>query len=250
MYYKKMSFLIITLFAFTFLFFFNGCDTAETVDGNVTLSFSTVSGLNKLTTDSLALDTVKILLRDVKLKSESMDDDDDDDNENDSTNHHEGHDEDGNEHSIKVDPFVVHLNLNGMTTDFAVANIPAGTYEKVKFKIHKVGGSETPPDPEFKEGDDESQRYSVIVKGSYNSAPFVYKSKKSAKQQLKLEPPLVVEENTIVNLTITIDPFSWFYEDGNLMDPNNPENNEEIDNNIKDSFKNCYKDDDRDGDED
>jgi len=241
MFYKKILSIIITLLAFSTLILLSSCDTSESVNGNLTLSFSTSSGLNKITADSLSLDTVKILIRDVKLKSVSGGDDDSPNG--DSTGNHEG----GNECSIKVGPFVVHLNLNGMTTDFAVANVPPGTYDRIKFKIHKVEGSEIPPDPEFREGDDESLRYSVIVKGSFNSVPFIYKSRKSAHQDLRLETPLVVEENTMANLTITVDPYSWFNENGNLLDPNDPTNENDIDNNIKDSFKRCYKDDDHNG---
>ena len=85
------------------------------------------------------------------------------------------------------------MNLNGITTDFAVSNIPAGVYDEIKFKLHQIEGSEIPPDPEFKDGD---ERYSVIVKGSYNSIPFVYKSKKSANQELEFEPPITILENT------------------------------------------------------
>jgi len=54
-------------------------------------------------------------------------------------------------------------------------------------------------------------RYSVIVKGIFNSTPFIYKSRKPAHQDLKLETPLVVDEDGVANLTILVDPFSWFY---------------------------------------
>jgi hypothetical protein len=170
----------------------------------------------------MQLDTVKILLRDIKLKNQSGND----------------------EKNIKVGPFVVYLSLTGTTTDFAVGNVPPGNYDRIRFKVHTLEDSETPPDPEFKEG---YLRYSVIVKGKYNYIPFVYKSKKSAHQDLKLESPVKVEDNSTANLTITIDIVNWFYKDNILMDPNDPTNENDINNNIKHSFKRCFRDDDRDG---
>lgn len=231
----RKLFALISLALLSFLF--QGCDSTETADSIVSLSFSTPDLVQKITDDTITLDTVKILLRDVKLKFEI-------ESEEDISN------DDGDEISVKVGSFLVYLNLNGVTTDFAVSNIPAGTYNEVKFKIHKIEASETPPDPEFKEGDDSSLRYSVIVKGMYNSNPFIYKSRKSAHQKINLNSPLVVEPNTFTNLTITVDPYSWFADDGEILDPTNPANEYDIDNNIKESFKQCFKDDNRDGDDD
>ncbi|MCJ7471937.1 MAG: hypothetical protein MUP02_03910, partial [Actinobacteria bacterium] len=182
-------------FAF-FAFQFHGCDTNNANDATLSLSFNSVQGLNKVTLSAIELDTVKILIRDLKLENETESDSD-----HNSGMHHEMRSED-----IKVGPFVVYLNLNGMTTDFAVNSIPAGFYNEIKFKIHQIQGSKLPPDPEFKEGEDNSLRYSVIVKGKYNSIPFVYKSRKSAHQKVELDTPLEIVENTYTNLTITVDP--------------------------------------------
>jgi len=230
---------------FISIIFFFSCDTTETTNGTVTLSFSSGSSLQKINDDALELTEVKILLRDIKLE---MEDGIEDENENKGEGEHEN-DDDGS-YALRVGPFVINLNLNGMTTDFVVANIPAGLYEEVKFKIHKIEASETPPDPEFKEGDNSSLRYSVIVKGIYNSDSFVYKSRKSAHQKLEFETPVQVLENSGLNLTIKVDPYSWFYKNNTLLDPSDPANENDIDNNIKESFKRAYKDDDHDGDDD
>ncbi|MFI5237620.1 MAG: hypothetical protein ACHQLA_06775, partial [Ignavibacteriales bacterium] len=210
-----------------------GCDSTEPNGSNLSLRFSTPSLIQKISDDTITLDTVKILLRDIKLGYETEPDN--------------GENDGSDEISVKVGPFVVYLNLAGVNTEFAVSTIPAGSYNKIKFKIHKVEASETPPDPEFKEGDDSSLRYSVIVTGSFNSQPFIYKSRKSAHQKITVEEPIVVEQNTTTNLIITVDPSTWFIEEGRVLDPNNPENQNDIDNNIKDSFKRCYKDNGYDG---
>ncbi len=220
--YQRIS-LLVSFFSAIILF--TACDTSETNYTTASLSFYSGTNLNKGMDGTFQLDTVKILLRDIKIKNQSANDG----------------------HPVKVGPFVVYLNLEGMTSDFAVGNIFAGTYDRVKFEIHKVGAAETSPDPEFWEGNDSNLRYSVIVKGKYNSEDFIYKSRKSAKQDLKLETPIEVGENEIANLTIIVDPYTWFYDDTTPLDPTDPDNENNIDNNIKESFKKCFRDDNHDG---
>lgn len=216
---RFLKFLIISS---TFLLLISGCNTVESNDGNVTVSFSTPIATQKIADNVITLDTIKILLRDIKLKNQATLDD----------------------MSVKVGPFVIYLNLNGITTDFAVGDVPPGTYNRIKFRVHTLEDSEIPPDPEFKDG---SLRYSLIVKGVFNSIPFVYKSKKPAHQDLKLETPITVDENSPANLTITVDPSTWFIVNGNIIDPSDSSNRNNIDNNIKDSFKKCFKDNNHDG---
>lgn len=220
--------LLSTVVALLMLFTFTACDTSENTNGTVSLSFSKNTTLLKTADDAIELDTVKILIRDIKIKSKSG---------TDST-------------SIKVGPFVVKLNLTGTTTDFAVSGIPANSYDRIKFEIHKIEASETLSDPEFREGTDESLRYSVIVKGKFNTVPFIYKSRKSAKQDLHLENPVTVDENGVANLTITVDPFTWFTDGINILDPTNSANENDIDNKIKESFKKAFRDNNHDGNED
>ncbi len=233
--FKSLGSLLLFLSTISFI---SACDTTETTNGTVSLSFASEAGLQKINAD-IQLSEVKILIRDIKLEKESDG---------------ESVGEEGNNETecenIKVGPFVVNLNLIGLTTDFVVNNIPAGIYDELKFEIHKLEASETPPDPEFKDGEDSSQRYSVIVKGVYNSNPFIYKSRKSAHQELEFENLLVVEENTATNLTIIVDPYTWFYKDGVLLDPTNPSNENDIDNNIEHSFKKAFEDDDHNGEDD
>lgn len=228
------------LSVFAIMISFTSCDTTENKSAVVSLNFASGSGLSKTNVDAIELTEVKILLRDVKLEH-----DDEEDFESDSQSY-----ENDDEEYIKVGPFVVNLNLSGITTDFVVSGIPAGVYEEVKFKIHQIQGSEVPPDPEFKDGEDNSHRYSVIVKGNYNGEPFIYKSRKPAHQYLELNPPLSLEENADASLTITVDPYNWFYKNDVLLNPTDSSNVNDIDNNIAQSFKKAFKDDNDDGEED
>ncbi len=225
---KIKKLILLSTATFLMLFAFSACDTTENTNGSMSLSFSNNTTLQKINDDIIELDTIKILIRDIKIKSKSGSD----------------------TSSIKVGPFVVKLNLAGTTTDFAINNIPTGSYDRIKFEIHKIEASETLSDPEFREGTDASLRYSVIVKGKYNTVPFIYKSRKSAKQDLKLETPVTVDENGVANLTITVDPFTWFADSVNTFDPTDPANENDIDNNIKESFKKAFRDNNHDGKED
>lgn len=225
---KIKKLILLSTATFLMLFAFTACDTTENTNGSMSLSFSNNTTLQKINDDTIELDTIKILIRDIKIKSKSGSD----------------------TSSIKVGPFVVKLNLAGTTTDFAINNIPTGSYDRIKFEIHKIEASETLSDPEFREGTDASLRYSVIVKGKYNTVPFIYKSRKSAKQDLKLETPVTVDENGVANLTITVDPFTWFADSVSTLDPTDPANENDIDNNIKESFKKAFRDNNHDGKED
>ncbi len=219
---KLMQFLLVS--AIALLLIFSGCDTSETTSGSVSLSLSPPI-LNKGSQETIELDTVKILLSNIKIK------------------HQSGTIED----NMHLGTMVVYLSTTEMNTDFTVEDVTPGTYDRIRFEVHKCDGSETPPDSEFKEGSDVSLRYSVIVKGTYNLIPFIYKSTKSAHQDIKLETPITVEANSTANLTISVDPLSWFYLNNVPLDPTITSNENDIDNNIAQSFKKCFLDNNHDG---
>ncbi|MBK7105020.1 MAG: hypothetical protein IPH62_07040 [Ignavibacteriae bacterium] len=210
---------------FAMVLILTNCDSTENNESTVTLSFANNSAIPKIAENNFQIQEVKILLRNIKIKNQA--------------------DEDSLQ--IKTGPYVVNLNLNGNLTEFAVSDIPKGNYDRVKFEIHKLEASENPPDAVFKEGNEESLRYSIVVTGLLNGEQFIYKSKKSAKQDVKLAEDIIVDENENVNLTIKVDVNSWFYEDENFLNPNDAGNDDKIDNNIKNNFKNAYRDQNKDG---
>ncbi len=224
---KKVIYLMMAAFLVTSCSDSNDSGTTKGTSLSMKVSQTPIA---KTAADTLTLDTVKVLMKNIKFK---VDDDFEDSLD------------------FKIGPFVLYLNLTGNLTTIGVSDIPAGTYNKVKFKIHKPEDDETVSDPEFKTGTSGDERFSVIIKGHYFSSPFVYKSKKSIEQELWLNPPLVVADSiSSTNVTLSVSTFSWFRdEDGSIMDPANSENDDTIDDNIKDSFK-AYKDDDKDGDDD
>jgi len=207
----------ITLIAFIAVFGINGCsdNTGSTTrpDNFEVAYMSSTEGNDAIGT--LVLDTVKILIKDIKLNVA---------NSSVTTN-------------FKTGPYVLFLNLNSHINTIGSGYIPVGTYDKIQFEIHKLSDNEPIPDPEFSEG---GLKFSVIAKGTYNGVRFVYKSDKSAKQKLSFPKTLIVTE-TESNVTLQISPYIWFLDSNNqYMDPNNP-NHSEIDNNIKENIKASFK---------
>ncbi len=193
------------------------------------LSFSSMSSVDSAgdSQNILVLDTVKILIKDIKLDLAT-----------------------GSEDSsqIKIGPFVVFLNLQSLTVvTVSTALIPAGSYNRVKFEVHKLEDAEAIPDPEFA---DANGRYSVIIKGFYLGNYFVYKSTKSAHQILNFPANIPVSVGLLTNITMVVKPYIWFISNGVFLDPRDPANSNDIDNNIKNNINHnfkAFKDDNRDG---
>ena len=212
----KLSTLVLAAFISTAAFYGCGEDTIAPKVDNLDMSVMSTAD----TTDNigiLVLDTVKVLINDIKLNVANS-----------------------NQDSInfKVGPYALFLNLNSSVNVMSTAYIPEGTYDKVRFMVHKLGDNETPPDPEFV---DANGRYSVVVKGWFNSIYFVYKSTKSAHQKLTFENSLQVSVSGKSNITLRIKPYIWFIENGVYLDPAEPNNRNDIDNNIKDNINNNFK---------
>ncbi len=208
---------------------FYGCSDTVTSPQTDNLSFSVMGSVDSIgdAQNVLILDTVKILIKDIKLNVANSNED--------STN-------------FKVGPFVLFLNLSSNINFISSAIIPAGTYQKIKFEVHKLNDNEAVPDPEFA---DANGRYSVIVKGSYQGNYFIYKSTKSAHQILSFPSNIPIAPSVLTNnITLIVKPYIWFMKNNAYLDPREPSNSNDIDNNIKDNIKNnfkAFKDDDKNG---
>ncbi len=198
---------------------FNGCGETLTPSQGDNLSFSAMSSRDSIGDSQgiLLLDTVKILIKDIKVKFAN--------NNDDSTDY-------------KVGPFVLFLDLSPNVRPVVTGFIPAGNYRKIKFEVHKLNNNEVLPDPEF---EDVNGRYSVIAKGYYMGNYFVYKSTKSAHQILRFPNDVPLTASVLSNITLTVRPYIWFIKNGIYLDPRDPANSNDIDNNIKDNIKNNFK---------
>ena len=224
-YFKMSSAMIVFIMAVAFI----ACGGNGGKDAPVsTLSMKVdMSALAKTAGDTVIIESAKLLLKSIKFKTDVEDSLD-----------------------YKVGPFIVNLDLNGGITQIAANDIPNGTYDEIKFKIHKPEDDEAVSDTDFVAGATSDERYSIVIRGTYNGSPFMYRSKKDIEQELEINPPLVVTDSTNdVNATLLVAPAGWFMKDGNYLDPSNESNREDIDDNIKRSFKKAMKDNDHDGDE-
>jgi hypothetical protein len=142
---------------------------------------------------------------------------------------------------IKMEPFVVNLNVSpeGFIT-VAIATVPSANYHQLKLQLHKPNPQENISDPDFREA---NRSFSVVVKGTFNGVPFVFKSGVTAARGINIDnSPIFITPTTLVNFTVILNPFFWFYHDNEVMDPMNHNNRHYIEDNIRDSFKRVFRD--------
>lgn len=209
----------------TLFIFFIGCDE----NGGITIPSGatelTVSAMSNKGLDNPAavvvITEVKAIINEVQFEQES--------NQNNQT--------------ITFSPFVVHFSTDGSLSEITTKFIVKDFYTKAKFQIHKPGENETPSDPEFISG---GQRYSFIIKGTYNGNNFVYKSRSSANIVISFNKTEDINLKKM-NVTIAFNELGWFKNGSADLDPSNPQNESMIDNNIKNSFKAVFIDNDKNG---
>ncbi len=222
------------------------------------------SGLFKVSStssiDSIVVTRVRVVLQDLSLKSQNneyVDMDHEDGTAKTSYNYSQSEDSSQIcQHSNqKLAPFVLDLSLTDSVQQISIDNIPGGTYDGVKFEIHRIDqddidsltSAEQATFADFLAG----TGYSVIIDGNYyqngQATPFTYKSQIDAKIELPINPPLVVDStSTAVNLTLRISSAGWFVDsNNNLLDPTDSTNASIIDQNLQ-SFLTAYKDNNRD----
>lgn len=231
------------LASLSFVLLMIGCDATNS-DGNqpsLSLSFAVKSSAqpkavtgNSLQSSHVTITEAKMLIREVEFESDLEDD---------------GIADDSLE--FETGPFVVELNLNGALNTIAVKNVPAGSYDEIEFEVHKPEDNETPPDPDFKIGTSGDERFSVIIRGTYNGQEFLYRSNENMEQEIELASPLLIDEQTeSINVTMSVDLSQWFVsETGSDLDPTDENVRDQIDESIKRSFE-AFQDDDEDGEDD
>jgi hypothetical protein len=215
-------------------FLFGGCtNSANPLDpaggnngssGESQVSFSTMleDGITDDPTATLVITEAKALITEVEIEM------------SDSTR------------SYRRDMFVIYFNTDGSLQTALSSRMPKGTFKKIKFKVHKPEDFETPPDSDFKIGNSGNQRFSFIVRGTYNGSPFLFRSRKSMNIVLNFATVTNIV-NGSSNLTMLVDKMRWFTVNGNLVNPTNSSYEDDIEDNIKNSFRKIFKDDDRNG---
>lgn len=225
--------------------------------------------------DTLVLDSVQLVLRDIKFQrvDEDICDDNHDGMDDDGEDgpghtlrvaalHDDGGSDDGDDgesdacESFNAGPYLLDVPLDSsVSKGFSVA-VDTGTYKQVRIKIHKPeDDSADAKDAAFLAAHPEFNKVSVRVVGTFNGQPFTYTGALEAKQRMDLVPPLVVADSSQnVDVTIKVDVSSWFSNGaGGLVDPATAAKGEPNENlvrdNIKTSFR-AFRDEDHDGHDD
>lgn len=241
----------------------------QTQSGKLSTQYSAVTFTDSTTSDSLTIDTAKVLINKLVFYGDEHEMAEDstkkgmseDSSENEWSEHH--HNEDSVEvkfhdkdNVFRSGPYVLDVKLDTTVSTVGVTNLPHGTYDKIFFLIHRAEPGEKLSDSEFIDttGTDSANGqhyYSIIIKGSYNGKPFVFKSSKTFFVKTSIKPPLAVTDSIAsYNATVQIKLSDWFRDrDGHLIDPTNPANDYKIEWAIRRSFH-AFEDNNRDGHDD
>lgn len=220
---KYRAIIILSFFFSMLLFTLPACneETSTELIGNSqdNVSVGFYSERTAAGSSSLVITEAKFLVKDMTLKYEHWE----------------------NECGVKIGPFVVYLDFTPKVIIAAIGKIPYGNYDAVKFHVHKPNPNDNISDPDFIEST--SRRYSVVVKGLYNNVPFIYKSKINVVKKIDVENhAITVAATPVMNITIMVDPYEWFFENGDFLDPAIEQNEHKIDDNIKRSLRRAFKD--------
>jgi hypothetical protein len=174
--------------------------------------------------DSVVVTRARVVLSDLKLHMTDVDDS--------VLGHVEG--------TIRVGPFLAVFDSGGGRL-ISHVSIPFGTYDRIKFEIHKLNENEEPllqNDSLF--GDFvNGGRYTFIIDGnSYVGGvayPFSFKSSLTMNVMVFIDPPAVFDStSTSYNLAVVFDPVFMFAKPGmSPLDPRDPDNHKAIERMIR-----------------
>lgn len=176
--------------------------------------------------DSLYITRVRLLVSDIKMHSTTGD-----------TAGGKG------DKTVKSGPFIIQYDSVGSRV-FTNSTVPAGTYDRIKFEIHKLTSSEKDQylnDPIFQDfvTDD---RWTVIIEGYVIDdgvqSPFTYRSKQTENIQVRFSPDLVLEEGSTTTVALQFSPKAVFKKGSSSpLDPRDSDNHGEMEKAIKDALK-------------
>lgn len=200
---------------------------------NMAASFSKsalATATSSLFVDSLHIDSAVVVFQHIEFlphaDSARIDSGDD---EHDSDEHES---EDHNDSLMFRGPFVVHVR-DTVEINFANRELPAGEYDGVRFKIHRLSRGEQHEDSDERNHHHHSFATDSVVTGSsitvwgsvYKNGswtPFTFRF--NGEFEFKIKGNFVVPAATsAVNIALNIDMGKWFISpvDGSILDPTN-----------------------------
>lgn len=204
-----------------------GCDDKDEGSPAMTLYIRENTPLSRAMDPAMDLDTAKFLVTDMYLRRWGALD------------------------SVRLleGPIVIDLDVEGTMTRIDAFHAPAGSFDRISFVIHKAAVDEYYlPDPDFRIGPGEDQRFSILANGWRDRVPFHYRSINSIATSVPIDPVLVIDDSIgTANLTLVVDANSWFANGlGGYLDPDDLGTHDEIQVNILSSFT-AFRDDNMDG---
>ncbi len=188
--------------------------------------------------NTLTLDKVEIVLREIELQRMSAVGCDDLPNEDDCE-------------KFETGPVLLDLPLNGEVATLVTITPDPDTYDEVEFEIHKISSGDQ-EDAAFRTAHPDFAEKSIRVQGFFNGQPFTYETDLDVEQEFDLSPPLVVDGTTAsTNVTIMVDVDAWFRDgSGSLVNPQDGNKGGQHESLVKENIKQsieAFEDEDRDG---
>jgi hypothetical protein len=141
-------------------------------------------------------------------------------------------------------PFLLHLagaGLDGGVTQEFTIEVPAGTYDELRFIVHKLEDGQTIGVPEL-----DLPRGSIAMRLTVDGTDQLTFTSDLNEAQ-RIGGTFVVEDGAAPdNITISIDPSGWFVDGGGFLDPRVGGNRQAIEDAIRTSVD-AFEDDDRNG---
>jgi hypothetical protein len=144
---------------------------------------------------------------------------------------------------FKAGPFILEFTP-GLSRVFSTVTIPSGSYEKIKFEIHKFPSSidqtylNDPTFTDFVTG----ERSTIIIEGRVWSAKssipvnFVYKSQITANVEAKFPGLITLDGGSTATIAMIFSPILAF-KASSVLDPRDPDNAKDIDSYLKSAIK-------------
>ncbi len=168
-----------------------------------------------------------------------VDDDDEIEHSSSTSSGDKGHD---CEH-VSRDPLLIDIPVDGTLQTKLTVPLAAGTYKKLEAKLEPVKSSK-PAGAAFLAAHPDFAGISIKVDGTYNGAPFTYRTSMKAVLHMRFKPPLVIDATT-TNATVAVDLSKWFLNGSTVIDPTKAlpgsSASEKVEKNIRASFR-AFKD--------
>ena len=152
--------------------------------------------------------------------------------------HHDGDDDSTKDGTIKTGPFLLVFDSTG--SHVAVSSpVPAGTYDRIKFEIHKLKNKNDSLNAQFADFvlNDATIRVTGHVWQGGVQSEFTYFSDITENIQVFFSPSVAVAENSTTNVTLEFVPQTVFVNGGIVLDPRNNTNKNVLKAALKAAFK-------------